>query len=429
MGMSQANPTDARSYFFDETNFVYRPYVSTTEVTTYLDLPKYRFGNFLIFINSTGTLNGDGTITGGVVDTYMFKNGTTNGNLVQIVEGATAYTGLSDGGSVNLPTVNTPLSNALALKAPLASPTFTGTVAGITKTMVGLGNADDTSDANKPISTATQTALDLKAPLNSPTFTGTVSGIDFVDLGDAATVDLPLINGPLTTALANKAEQYGDLTDSGTVDLPNQNVPLSNALDAKVNLEPFIVETPGTTTWDLDNEPRKEQSVSADIDITISGGVNGNMPAILVVTNTGTFEVSINGTLYATRPSGVGGGKTAIFVITLTSGYYVYTDYTYVPDVISPNIVNAEATGANTIILTLDEAVTGTDTGISFNDGSPLTISGMAGSGTNVLTFTIVETMVSGAVITYNITGSDLVDLSPQANPLANTSGSVTNSI
>ena len=40
---------------------------------------------------------------------------------------------------------------------------------------VGLGNVDNTSDANKPISTATQTALDLKSPLASPTFTGTVT--------------------------------------------------------------------------------------------------------------------------------------------------------------------------------------------------------------------------------------------------------------
>ena len=39
---------------------------------------------------------------------------------------------------------------------------------------VGLGSVDNTSDADKPISTATQTALNNKAPLASPTFTGTV---------------------------------------------------------------------------------------------------------------------------------------------------------------------------------------------------------------------------------------------------------------
>ena len=43
----------------------------------------------------------------------------------------------------------------------------------VTKTQVGLGNVDNTSDINKPISTATQNALDLKAPLASPALTGT----------------------------------------------------------------------------------------------------------------------------------------------------------------------------------------------------------------------------------------------------------------
>lgn len=35
------------------------------------------------------------------------------------------------------------------------------------RTAVGLGNVDNTSDANKPISTATQSALDAKQPLDS----------------------------------------------------------------------------------------------------------------------------------------------------------------------------------------------------------------------------------------------------------------------
>ena len=45
---------------------------------------------------------------------------------------------------------------------------------GLVKGDVGLGNADNTSDANKPVSTAGQASLDLKAPIASPTFTGTV---------------------------------------------------------------------------------------------------------------------------------------------------------------------------------------------------------------------------------------------------------------
>jgi len=60
-----------------------------------------------------------------------------------------------------------------------ASPTFTGTVSGVTKAMVGLGSVDNTADTAKPVSTAQQTALNLKANLASPTFTGTVTAPTF----------------------------------------------------------------------------------------------------------------------------------------------------------------------------------------------------------------------------------------------------------
>ena len=69
--------------------------------------------------------------------------------------------------------LSTTLTTSIGLKAPLASPTFTGTVSGVTATMVGLGSVNNTADTAKPVSTAQQTALDLKANLASPTFTGT----------------------------------------------------------------------------------------------------------------------------------------------------------------------------------------------------------------------------------------------------------------
>lgn len=47
--------------------------------------------------------------------------------------------------------------------------------AGTSRTNLGLGNVDNTSDLAKPVSTAQQTALDLKANLASPTFTGVVT--------------------------------------------------------------------------------------------------------------------------------------------------------------------------------------------------------------------------------------------------------------
>lgn len=45
-------------------------------------------------------------------------------------------------------------------------------VSAIPKADVGLGNVDNTSDANKPVSTAQQTALDLKLPIEAPSTNG-----------------------------------------------------------------------------------------------------------------------------------------------------------------------------------------------------------------------------------------------------------------
>lgn len=65
---------------------------------------------------------------------------------------------------VNKP-VSTAQQTALNLKADASS---------VTKTAIGLGNVDNTADTAKPVSTAQQTALNLKANLASPTFTGSV---------------------------------------------------------------------------------------------------------------------------------------------------------------------------------------------------------------------------------------------------------------
>ena len=116
--------------------------------------------------------------------------------------------------------VSTATATELALKAPLADPTFTGTVSGIDKTMVGLENVDNTSDADKPVSTATTTELALKAPLADPTFTGTVSGIDKTMVGlenvdNTSDADKP-VSTATTTELALKAP-LADPTFTGTV--------------------------------------------------------------------------------------------------------------------------------------------------------------------------------------------------------------------
>jgi hypothetical protein len=129
------------------------------------------------------------------------------------------------------------LTTDLAAKAPTASPTFTGTVSGITKSMVGLGNVDNTTDAGKPISTATQTALDLKAPLANPTFTGTVSGItkSMVGLGnvDNTADSAKPVSTATQTALDLKAP-LASPTFTGSVTLPTGTVTSAMIADGTI---------------------------------------------------------------------------------------------------------------------------------------------------------------------------------------------------
>jgi len=125
--------------------------------------------------------------THGQLLAYLHQAGVPEYQAAQefFIDSVTQYAGiiyisLTAGNIGNQPNVSpSNWVNPLALKANLASPTFTGTVGGITKAMVGLGNVDNTADSAKPVSTAQQTALNLKANLVNPTFTGTVTGTSF----------------------------------------------------------------------------------------------------------------------------------------------------------------------------------------------------------------------------------------------------------
>jgi hypothetical protein len=159
----------------------------------------------------------------------------------------------------------TDVTNSLALKAPINNPTFTGTVGGITQSMVGLANVDNTSDANKPVSTAAQTALDLKAPLASPTFTGTVSGITKMMVGLANVDNTTDANKPVSTAAQTALDLKAPIaspTFTGTVvgitksmvDLANvdntsdANKPVSAAAQTALNLKATLASPTLTGT-------------------------------------------------------------------------------------------------------------------------------------------------------------------------------------
>jgi hypothetical protein len=118
------------------------------------------------------------------------------------------------------------------------------------KTAVGLGNVDNTSDANKPVSTATQTALDGK----QATITGAATTIDTEDLtasralvsdgsgkvavSDVTSTELGYLDG-VTSAVQTQINSKISTYDGATYDV--------NALAAVTQAE-YDALTPSATT-------------------------------------------------------------------------------------------------------------------------------------------------------------------------------------
>jgi hypothetical protein len=163
------------------------------------------------------------TITNSIATKAPIASPTFTGTVSGVTKAMVGLGNVDNTSDVDKP-VSTANQTALDLKANLAGPTFTGTVSGITKSMVGLSNVDNTSDENKPVSSATQTALDLKAPLANPTFTGTVSGITKSMVGLANVDNTTDANKPISTATQSaldlKADKAGP-TFTGTTTTDN----------------------------------------------------------------------------------------------------------------------------------------------------------------------------------------------------------------
>ena len=175
------------------------------------------------------------------------------------------------------------ITTALGAKAPIASPTFTGTVTvptlsvtttatGITKSMVGLSNVDNTTDAGKPVSTAQQTALDLKANLVSPTLVTPV-------LGSATGTSLGL-----TVA-------------SGTeVPLTIQNNGTGNSFivnDVASDTTPFVINADGNVGIGASSPTNKLDVTAATGVVNVSSSTGTNYAKVQVNNTGGSFQFAI----------------------------------------------------------------------------------------------------------------------------------------
>jgi hypothetical protein len=230
--------------------------------------------------------------------------------------------------------VSTAAQTALDLKAPLASPTFSGTVAGVTKGMVGLGNVDNTADSAKPVSTAQATADGLRVLKAGDTMTGILS----LPAGGAAVGGL-IIGGDcnLYRSAANvlktddSLDIAGNLTITAAFDLTGQRIRVtraagvSAAYDAAVTGDTafgrFYISADGGCNWGdgtaIDTTLRRSAAntlaTDDDFAIVVAGkglkvkeGSNAKMGTATLVAGTATVAttaVTANSRIFLTAQS------------------------------------------------------------------------------------------------------------------------------
>ena len=157
----------------------------------------------------------------------------------------------------------------------------------LTKTMVGLGNVDNTSDLNKPVSTDTQTALNLKANKASPTFTG--------DVTSGGNIEAPAIK--LTSGAADgyflKTDADGNATWTpisasqvykGTWNADTNTPTLADNTGVQGNF--YRVTTPGTSDLGSGNK-----TFEINDDVSHNGTIWERIPAVGYTLQTATSTV------------------------------------------------------------------------------------------------------------------------------------------
>ena len=189
-------------------------------------------GSIKLVEGSNITLTTTGTGADGIITIASTGGGGTVTSVAALTLG-TSGTDLSssvaNGTTTPVITLNVPDASATARGVISTSPqtiagdkTFTGTTSGITKSMVGLNNVDNTSDVNKPVSTATQTALNLKQDtLVSGTNLKTINSTTLLGSGNITTGTVTSVGVSMPSAFSVASSP---ITTSGTIAITGAGV-------------------------------------------------------------------------------------------------------------------------------------------------------------------------------------------------------------
>jgi len=304
---------------------------------------KFKIGNGATAWNALGysivsnisaaVLNdlGDVTITSAANGDFLRWNGTawindavnlstdTVGSYVESLVAGTGITLSNNSGEGATPTVavNT------AIIAPIASPTFTGTVSGITKTMVGLGDVDNTTDANKPVSTATQTALDLKSNLASPTFSGTVTTNDL-------TVGGNLTVSGTTTSVNTETVTVDDniiVLNNNATGAPSENAGIEVERGSSTNV--VLRWNESTDKWELTNDGSTYSNIATDATVAAATALTiDNLTDVTIASAADKDFLMYNGTAWVDQPITLGTDTTGNYMADVSGGTGITVTHT-----------------------------------------------------------------------------------------------------
>jgi len=208
-------------------------------------------------------LNNKQAVVANVSDTEIgYLDGVTSAIQTQLNGKQATVANVSDVEIGYLDGVTSAIQTQMDAKAPLASPTFTGTVTlpsgTVTSTMIldgTIANADINAAAAidwtklgisstvssteigyvDGVTSAIQTQLDAKAPLASPTFTGTVNAAALTLSGDLTVNGTTTTINSTTLAVDDKNIVIGDVTTPSDVTADGGGITLKGATDKTFN--------------------------------------------------------------------------------------------------------------------------------------------------------------------------------------------------
>lgn len=245
--------------------------LTTSQAKALLDLTGINTGD------QTITLNGDvtGTGTGSFAATIAAR--AVSYSKIQNVSASNKVLGRVTSGAGSIEEISTTGSGNVVMSN---SPTIT-TPVGIVKSDIGLGNVDNTSDANKPVSTAVQTALNLKINSSEKAANNGVATLD-------ATGKIPATQLPT-----------GALVYKGTWDASSNTPALSDAAGQngwlyKVSVAGTQNLGSGSVNYDIGDEVIHNGTVYQLAPASVSDVISVNSQTGAVVLNTSNVSEVTN---------------------------------------------------------------------------------------------------------------------------------------